>query len=39
MHMGIFYYVICLGALFIFTLLYMRKNWTEEMFEKLADKE
>lgn len=33
MHMGIFYYVINLGLLLLFSFWYMKKYWTEESFE------
>lgn len=39
MHMGFFYYVICVGALLIFTVFYMQKYWTEDVFKKLTDED
>lgn len=37
MHMGIFYYVINLGLLLIFSFWYMKKYWTEDKFDKIQN--
>lgn len=36
MHMGIFYYVINLGLLLLFSFWYMKKYWTDEKFDNLS---
>jgi hypothetical protein len=37
MHMGIFYYVINLGLIILFSFFYMKKNWTEDKFEMYSN--
>ena len=36
MHTGIFYYVINLGLLLVFSFIFMGKYWTEEKFEQFT---
>ena len=36
MHMGLFYYVINLGLLLLFSFWYMKKYWTDDKFDEFS---